>query len=458
MKEGKLTLSRRNLLRAAAAAGAASLAAACGPTPQPPAATVETAATVPPTASQEAETIIFWEPDTSDQQIARTTPVYMKFNEVQTQYKLDLSHGKNEEAVLAAVAAGTPPDVYWRWNVNTYGSWINKGVIQDLTPFVDASTLDWSRFVPISLESCKWRGKYYGMPLTSAGLGLFYWNKPMLEKAGLDPNTPPKDLDELLAFADKAIVRDDAGNISALGFHWNFGHVEWPPHFNAKFWDPDSEQITPTDPGMVACYQWVADYYDRYGADALDRFFTGFPGGGYYGDAHPLCKDMVASLGGFEWDWPFMTLYAKCEESKFGFGRMLNPAGHPDYPVTGQGTVPVVMPTGAPHPRAGWAYMEYLQTAEAAGEIGAVLVNAAQVKDAIEVPAYANNPVLKLCTEINTSGNVVAWCGPIPVAAEYADELGKAYDLIIHGKVAAEEGLQAVYDRVQPQLDKALGK
>ena len=87
-----------------------------------------------------------------------------------------------------------------------------------------------------------------------------------------------------------------------------------------------------------------------------------------------------------------------------------------------------------------------------------MLVKAAQVKDAIEVPAYANNPVLKLCTEINTSGNVVAWCGPIPVAAEYADELGKAYDLIIHGKVAAEEGLQAVYDRVQPQLDKALGK
>ena len=72
------------------------------------------------------------------------------------------------------------------------------------------------------------------------------------------------------------------------------------------------------------------------------------------------------------------------------------------------------------------------------------------------VPAYANNPVLKLCTEL--SNNVTPWCGPIPVAAEYADELGKAYDLIIHGKVGAEEGLQAVYDRVQPAMDKALGK
>ena len=259
-----------------------------------------------------------------------------------------------------------------------------------------------------------------------------------------------------MAFADKAIVRDDAGNITALGFHWNFGHVEWPPHFNAKFWDPQSEKITPTDPGLVACYQWIADYYKHYDADALDRFFTGFPGGGYYGDAHPVCKDLVASRGGFEWDWPFMTIYASCEESKFGFGAMLHPSGHPDYPVTSQGTVPLVMPTGAPNPKAGWAYIEFLQTAEAAGELGAILVNTAQVKDATVVPAYANNPVLKLCTEL--SNNVTPWCGPIPVAAEYADELGKAYDLIIHGKVGAKEGLQAVYDRVQPAMDKALGK
>ena len=163
---------------------------------------------------------------------------------------------------------------------------------------------------------------------------------PCWRRQGWIQRQRPRTCDELLAFADKALVKDDAGNITALGFHWNFSHVEWPPHFNGKFWDPQSEKITPTDPGLVASYQWIADYYKHYDADALDRFFTGFPGGGYYGDAHPVCKDMVASLGGFEWDWPFMTVYAGCEESKFGFGAMLHPAGPRTIPLPARARCP----------------------------------------------------------------------------------------------------------------------
>ena len=174
----------------------------------------------------------------------------------------------------------------------------------------------------------------------------------MLEKAGLDRGDSAQGPGRADGLRRQATVRDDAGNITALGFHWNFGHVEWPPHFNASSGIHKARRSRPTDPGLVACYQWIADYYEHYDADAMDRFFTGFPGGGYYGDAHPVCKDLVASLGGFEWDWPFMTIYAGCEESKFGFGAMLHPAGHPDYPVTSQGTVPLVMPTGAPNPKA----------------------------------------------------------------------------------------------------------
>lgn len=451
MEQGQRGLSRRAFFRVAAVTGVATVAVACAPTaaptPSPPEA-------LPTPAAKEPVPVHYWDPSTTEEEIRALDEAYLKFNEVQGEAVVEVVHGKDEEALLASVAAGDPPDVYWRWGVNTYGSWINKGVLQDLTPFVEASSLDWDRFVPIALESMKWRAKFYGMPLTSAGIGLLYWNKPLFEEAGLDPELPPKDLDELLSHSDKMTVRDDAGNMTAMGFYSHLGVSYWPALFNAKYWDAEDERITPTDPGVVASFEWMAGFYQHYGVDAVDRFTAGLPD--WYSSAQPVCHDLVATLAGYEWDHLFMTVVAGCEDTKFGYAKMVNPAGHPDYPTCSQGAIALVIPTGAAHPKEGWAFMEYLQGWEPTGIICAGLVNVAQVLDAVNFPAYRDNPVLKLATELST--NVVAWPGYIPVAAEYSTELGKAYDLIVHGKVPAEEGLQAVYDQVQPALDKALGK
>ncbi len=465
MERDTSRMGRRRFLQLSAAGVAGTVLLACQPAapqatpaPQQPAGTEATqvpAATAQP-AGKEPTKVVYWDPSSNDTEIKKLDPAYLKFNEVQAAAKVEVSHGKAEDALLAAVAAGNPPDVYWRWGVNTYGSWINRGVVKDLTPYTQASKLDWSRFVPISLEAMKWRDKYYGLPLTSAGIGLLFWNKPMFEKVGLDPEAPPKTFEDVLQFGDKLTAKDGSGNITALGFHFNFDRAYWPAFFKAKYWDPGTEKITPTDPGLVASLQWLADWYARYGIEAIDRFVAGFPGGGYYGEAHPVCKDMVAIFGGFEWDWLYMTTIAKCEPSKFGMTKMVTPAGHPDYPTCSQGGIALVVPTGAAQPAAGWSFIEYLQGWEPTGLICAGLINCAQVTDAVKLPAYADNPVLKLATEL--SANVVAWPGYIPVAAEYATELGKAWDLITHGKVAAQQGLQAVYDQVQPELDKALGK
>jgi multiple sugar transport system substrate-binding protein len=458
-------LSRRSFLRLAATSALGVTAAACAPAPPAPAPAAQPAAQATQPAEQAAPTaapaaaavkIIYWDPSYTQTEIDSLDKAYLGFNEAQTAATVEIAHGKTEENVLAGVAAGNPPDVYWRWTVNSYGSWINKQVIQDLTAFTEASKLEWSRFVPISLESMKWRGKYYGMPLTSAGIGLLYWNKPMLEKAGLDPEALPKDLDEVMANADKLTVKDSAGNITVLGFHYHFDHVYWPPTFNAEFWDPANEKLTPTDPGIVASYQWVADWYSHFGIDAVDRFLTGLPTGGYYSEANPVCKDTVATFAGFEWDYLFMTTVAGCQPDKFGFGKMPTPVGHPDWPTCTQGGIALVIPTGAAQSQAAWSFIEYLQGSEPTGIICAGLINCAQVLDAVNYPAYRDNPILKMATEL--SKNSSAYPGYIPVAAEYATELGKAYDLIVHGKAPAEQALQGVYDLVQPELDKALGK
>lgn len=447
MNMDRKALSRRDFLRASGVVVVGATIAACAPVAGTGTAPAEGGSPTGQTA-----TVTYWDLSTTDAEIAALDAVYLKFNELQNEAKVEVSHGKDEEAVLASVAAGSPPEVYWRWSVNTYGSWINKGVVHDLTPFVEASELDLERFVPIALESVKWRDKYYGMPLTSAGVGMLYWSKPLFEAAGLDPNVAPESLEQAMDYADQLTVRDQAGEITRLGFHPRLGDVDLPAIFDAHYWDPDAEQITPTDPGLVAAFEWEAAWYDHFGVDAVDRFLAGIPE--YYSSAQPLCTEALAMHGGYEWDSLFLGL--SCELDKFGYAKMATPAGHPEFPTCSQGAIALVIPTGAKTPEMGWKFIEYLESWEATAKICAGLINVAQVKDAVNLPEYRDHPVLKFATDLSL--NTRAWPGYIPVAAEYATELGKARDLIVHGKVSAQDGLQAVYDAVQPALDQALGK
>jgi multiple sugar transport system substrate-binding protein len=462
MKQTKL--SRRDFLRlsATSALGMAALAA-CSPaaSPQPAqptsgqAADQATQAPAPTTAPPSAQgiKIVHWDPSHTDTEIVALDKGYLGFNTAQSAYQVEVVHGKDEDAVLPAVAAGNPPDSFWRWNAVTYGSWINKKIIMDVTPYIQSSKLDLKRIVPAALKDLQWKGKYYGMPLTSAGIGLFYWNKPWAQKVGLDPEKAPQTLDEVVEMTDKLTTKDASGNITGLGFHWNFGAVEWSLLYNADFWDGTSK-LTPTEPAIVSAFQWVADFYKHVGIDAMDRFIAGFPTGGYYGNAHPMCHDLVGEFAGFEWDFLFMTTVAGCTADKYGMAKMPPAPGHPEYPTCTQGTIALVIPTGAGHPDGAWQFFEYMQGVESSGVICTGLINCSQLLDAGNYKPYAENPVLKLATDL--SSNSKAFPGYIPVAAEYSTELGKAFDLVIHGKETAEKALQAVYDQVQPQLDTAL--
>lgn len=73
-------------------------------------------------------------------------------------------------------------------------------------------------FYPSVIEASKIDGKIYGVPLYISPYVLYY-NKALFEKAGLDPNSPPTNYDEMLEMAKKlSQLKDDNGNkIYAFG-------------------------------------------------------------------------------------------------------------------------------------------------------------------------------------------------------------------------------------------------
>ncbi len=64
-------------------------------------------------------------------------------------------------------------------------------------------------------------GHWYGVPWR-ADTRILLYNKEYFKEAGIE--APPKNWDELMNFADRLTVRDNAGNIERSGLLWNVGN------------------------------------------------------------------------------------------------------------------------------------------------------------------------------------------------------------------------------------------
>ncbi|NIR02910.1 MAG: extracellular solute-binding protein, partial [Gemmatimonadales bacterium] len=60
------------------------------------------------------------------------------------------------------------------------------------------------------------RGRMYALPTTPASLAL-HWNKRLFREAGLDPERPPRTLEELDRYADLLTTRDEEGGLVQMG-------------------------------------------------------------------------------------------------------------------------------------------------------------------------------------------------------------------------------------------------
>lgn len=75
-----------------------------------------------------------------------------------------------------------------------------SGALAPLDDYIRQSNLNLADYFPGPLVYGLYQGKRYSLPVSASNLGLF-WNKNLFRAAGLDPNRPPRNWDELLRFA-----------------------------------------------------------------------------------------------------------------------------------------------------------------------------------------------------------------------------------------------------------------
>jgi sn-glycerol 3-phosphate transport system substrate-binding protein len=128
------------------------------------------------------------------------------------------NYAENMQKTVAALQAGSPPDVAVHLAVDLITLRDMDAVIplDDYVQRDGGSEKALGDFIPAFLTDFRAEGKIWAMPFQRS-TPILYYNKDLFRKAGLDPNKPPTTWDELLATAQKATIRNPQGQATTWG-------------------------------------------------------------------------------------------------------------------------------------------------------------------------------------------------------------------------------------------------
>jgi len=93
---------------------------------------------------------------------------------------------------------------------------LDSGAVAPIQDFVDREDYDLSDLDQKAVKTLTVQDKLWAMPFCS-GVPLLFYNKVVFQEVGLDPEKPPRDLEELRQYSQKILKRDDAGNVVRSG-------------------------------------------------------------------------------------------------------------------------------------------------------------------------------------------------------------------------------------------------
>jgi ABC-type glycerol-3-phosphate transport system substrate-binding protein len=184
--------------------------AACVPPQAPVAAPVlqptEGAAGAAAETAAEPVTIEIWDFQQSDKNILDAqNKAIAEFQKENPNIKVNVTVfpiAEYRDKLLVAVQGGKPPDISTLDQI-WMAQWAASGAIIPLDDYIEASGVNKDDFFPGAWSSNVWQGQTWGVPLNNDVWEQLYYNKDLFTAAGLDPEKPPTNWDELLAAAEK---------------------------------------------------------------------------------------------------------------------------------------------------------------------------------------------------------------------------------------------------------------
>lgn len=379
------------------------------------------------------------------------------FNKVQSAIKVKAIRGVNQAKVLTGVSAGNPVDVYFDCSVSDLPQWAASGYALNLDSYIQQEHFNLNAIIPSARAFTSYNGHVYALPLLEDTFMLIY-NKKMFAQAGI--SRPPTTIEEMTADALKLTKKDANGHVTQLGmaptlYGSDFVGTWLPVYatmFGGKLADPSGKKITANCAACVAALTWETNYIKAVGPAAYDRF-TSNANNVEYSPANLLFTNKLAMVINGEYWTGMVNAYAP-KGFQWGNVPLPYPAKRPDLANSGMaGGNPGTIMKGTKHPLEAFKFLEYMESVGPTVDFANAIHNVPQLYAALKSPKLDPNPHYRAFVQYAQGPKVTSF-PVLPVSADYAAELTRNEDLVVHGKMSPQAGLDRVTTVVQQKLDQ----
>ncbi|MBV7331229.1 ABC transporter substrate-binding protein [Chloroflexi bacterium TSY] len=441
--------SRRQFLQYTGLAASAALLAAC------PAPSQTSAPSGDGDGAMEVKKLEAWSrmTDLAQESIKEIIDIYNDKNEkgieVEFVYIAQTQGSQADEKLLTAVAGGTPPALHYadRFTVPQFAA---EGFFTNISDFAEAAGVTKELYFDFAWEETVYKGGVYALSFDTDTRALWY-NKDIMAEAGVDPESPPTNLDELRAATEALTIRDSTGAVERYGFNpiydqawlytWGFG-------FGGEFQDSD-RRITFAHENNIAAMEFVKSFVDEIGVEDIDAMLAACAGGNCRGENDYFWTGQSAMTCSGNW----------------------KVAQHHRYkPEVNYGVVPFPGPDGpAPHASwaGGWSWAVPMGFADVesafdacfflCGDEGQLKYNKdtfhiPTIKSAAEDPFFYEDPLHAVFMDLLPVSHARP---PIPLGSKLWDLQVKAFrDEIPHGLKTPEQALLDIDEEINEGLEE----
>ncbi|MDX1971527.1 MAG: ABC transporter substrate-binding protein [Candidatus Sumerlaeia bacterium] len=352
---------------------------------------------------------------------------------------------------LLAVAGGRPPDIAGLFP-EVLPLYAEKEAILPLDGLMERDNINASRYLPVIFSLCQHEGHTWGLPTTPTSLALYY-NKRLFREAGLDPQKPPRTLEELQSMARRITRYNEDGRIERLGFSPELPRwfrLWWIHWFGGRLWDGEG-RMTLDSPEAIAMLEWVQSFPITFGTESLQRFHATE---GPFNSAQNL---FIAGRVGMQLQGVWMANFIERNNPNLEWDVAPFPtANSGGHPVTIVNCDVLVIPRGSRHPEEAWEFIRFVQMQK---NMERLCRDQWKFSPLVQVSEsfYANHPHPRIQMFRTLSESPGAVPAPRPVIIEEVrEEVYHALDSVWLLQATPHEAAQRAQVRLQGDLEQQL--
>lgn len=358
-----------------------------------------------------------------------------------------------DEKTQIAIAGGAPPDIVGLWNYSVPAFAASNAILplddlarpHGITPDIYAKGVG---------QVVSYHGRMWATVNTAGCLALYY-NRAHFREVGLDPDNPPRTIEEFDAACRKLHITRGS-TIERMGFHhrepgwWSF---IWGSQFGGRLFDESGDTSTLTEPANIRGYEWVQSYPKEYGLKAVNDFRSSF--GNYDSPLNAFVAGRLSMVVQGPWLANMINLHRP--DLDYGVAPFPVAAGleREDEPMGLIDTDVLVIPRGAKNPEASMEFVAYTQRQDVVEFLSTVHCKGSPLKVSSE-EFRRDHPNKGIAVFEAISRSPRAYIVPAtPTWSQMKDEMDRALDRVWNLQDTPESILTQTQRRSQAALDLA---